>query len=127
MSRVNKYTDKEQKISNRYSSIKSRVENLDKYWPREDFIDWYKNEPKICCYCKSTEEELARFYERNNSKRKGTRGQTLEIERIEDREYSRKNCKLSCYWCNNAKSDTFTYSEFKKIGLEIGAVIKGYS
>ncbi|MBL1242834.1 MAG: hypothetical protein COA39_000285 [Sulfurimonas sp.] len=122
--RTKKYTDKELKISNRYSSIKSRVNDLDKHWSREDFIAWYKSEEKICCYCKSTEEELTKFYEKNNSKRKATRGQTLEIERIEDKEYSRKNCKLSCYWCNNAKSDVFTYDEFLQIGLEIGKVIQ---
>ncbi len=26
------------------------------------------------------------------------------------------NVVLACYWCNNAKTDTFTYEEFKEVG-----------
>ena len=69
-------------------------------------------------------EELNKFYDLNSSKRKSTRGKSLEIERIEDKEYSENNCELSCYWCNNAKSDVFTYEEFKNIGKSIGEVIR---
>ncbi|KOH46766.1 hypothetical protein NC99_04170 [Sunxiuqinia dokdonensis] len=29
---------------------------------------------------------------------------------------------FSCYWCNNAKTDTFSSEEFKIIGKEIGKI-----
>jgi len=38
-------------------------------------------------------------------------------------EYSiMKNLVYSCYWCNNAKTDTFKYEEFLEIGKEIEKV-----
>lgn len=119
------YTEEERVASNRYSSIKSRVKyNLGSFWPREDFIKWYINEEKKCCYCGCSQNELEIFYSKNSSKRKTTRGKTLEIERIKDKEYTESNCKLSCYWCNNAKSDVFSYDSFKPIAVAIGKAIK---
>ena len=35
-----------------------------------------------------------------------------------------KNLVFSCYWCNNAKTDTFSSEEFKIIGKEIGKIWK---
>jgi hypothetical protein len=60
-----------------------------------------------------------------NNKRT-TRGRTLEIDRkIADESYSNiANLTYSCYWCNNAKTDTFTEEEFKIIGQAIGSVWK---
>lgn len=126
MGRNLKYkNDIQRYASNRYSSIKQRVDyNLEKYWTREDFISWYEDELKVCCYCGCTVDELQLFYDLNNSKRKITRGKSLEIERKKDEPYSPDNCKLSCYWCNNAKSDVFTFEEFQQIGESIGEVIK---
>jgi len=121
---------KEQKIaSDKYSSIKSRVKkkpgyNLEYFWSRKDFINWHTSIEKKCCYCGSTDKEIERFYKKTISKRNGTRGKTLEIERINDTPYTRDNCKLSCYWCNNAKSDVFTYDEFQIIGKAIGSIIR---
>ncbi len=129
MARFIQYTEEQKIASNKFSSIKSRVKkkpgyNLDDYWSREDFIEWYIDIEKRCCYCNCTDIEIEKFYNKTVSKRNGTRGKTLEIERINDIPYSRENCKLSCYYCNNAKSDIFTYDEFKIIGKAIGAVIK---
>lgn len=125
MSKWIPYTEEQRVASNRYSSIKSRVTyNLENYWSREDFIYWYVNKEKKCCYCECSQSELDSFYNKNASKRKSTRGKTLEIERKCDEKYSKENCELSCYWCNNAKSDVFSYEEFKPIGFEIGKAIK---
>ena len=123
------YTKEQRIASNKFSSIKSRVKkkygyNLDDYWSRENFIKWYINTEKRCCYCNCSDVEIEKFYNRTVSKRNGTRGKTLEIERINDIPYSQENCKLSCYYCNNAKSDVFTYDEFKIIGKAIGTIIK---
>ena len=120
-----RYTEKEKIASNRYTNIKSRVDyDLERYWARGDFINWYVNKPQVCCYCHCTKEQLDKFYDITNSKRKVTRGKTLEIERREDKQYTEGNCDFSCYWCNNAKSDVFTSDEFRLIGEEIGKVIK---
>jgi hypothetical protein len=122
--------------SDRYKSIEGRVKDkfnkdgeiikngyhLDNYWKKADFIKWYIDEKKECCYCKTSSEDLSKFYSFNKSKRK--RGQSLEIERVKDTEYTRDNCKLCCYWCNNAKSDSFSIDEFTNIGIAIGVVIK---
>lgn len=128
MSRKRKYGKKEKEASDIYSRKKSALTkkgiNIEDTWSRKDFINWYLNQDKRCKYCGCTENELKKFYELSESKRKRTRGKTLEIDRKEDKEYSKNNCVLACYYCNNAKSDVFTYDDFKKIGPCIGKVIK---
>lgn len=120
------YTPEEREASNKYSQLKqrSKAKGLELLWTREDFISWYKEVPKRCYYCGCTLDEIQRFWEINNSKRKMTRGKSLEIDRLKDESYSKNNCVLACYWCNNAKSDVFTPDEFKSIGWAIGKVIK---
>ena len=119
-----KYTKQEKIASSRYSSIKSRINyELESYWLRSDFIEWFIKQTE-CFYCKCTIDELSKFYNLDNSKRKLTRGRTLEVDRISDIEYTEENCVPSCYWCNNAKSDVFSKDEFKEIGLTIGKVIR---
>jgi hypothetical protein len=119
------YSEEEKNASETYTRLKSKVDyDLEQHWSREDFIKWYVNKPQKCCYCQCTKEQLAKFYKLTNSKRYNTRGKTLEIERREDKEYSRDNCDFACYWCNNAKSDVFSSEEFNKIGEAIGSVIK---
>jgi len=50
--------------------------------------------------------------------KKSERGWNLEIDRKNSNyEYTKDNCVMCCYWCNNAKTDEFTYPEFKEIGL----------
>ena len=123
--RKEKYSDEQRIASQRYSSIKSRVGySLEKHWSREGFISWYVEEEQKCCYCGTSLEDLIKFYNSNKSKRKSTRGKSLEVERIEDKPYSKANCKLCCYWCNNAKSDVFFFFFFQNIGKAIGKSIK---
>lgn len=127
MARKSIYSEQEKIAAQRYSSIKSRTKeryDIEKFWTKEDFIRWYINKEKRCCYCGCSEAELSLFWEVNDSKRKTTRGRKLEIERFDDKEYSADNCDLSCYWCNNAKSDVFNVEEFSLIGTAIGTVIK---
>ena len=70
-----------------------------------------------CEYCGIEENELY-FLE---TKRLG-RGARLEYDRLEDTDYNLDNIVLACYWCNNAKTDTFTVEEFKEIARGINAV-----
>ncbi len=45
------------------------------------------------------------------------RGQTLEIDRIDNSlGYFEANCVLACALCNMAKSDKFDYEEFTRVG-----------
>lgn len=93
----------------------------------EDFYQWYSEQEKKCHYCGLQEEESQKISMLGilKSKRfpqdgiigKGTaRGVWLEIDRQNPMgKYSRNNCVLSCYFCNNDKSDIFdgnAYGEF---------------
>ncbi len=127
MPRNNTYTEEESVASKRYSSIKQRVKSeydIEEIWPRSDFIKWYLSKEKICCYCGCNTRELHEFYQITKFKRKKTRGKALEIERKSDGKYCPSNCDLCCHWCNNAKSDVFSYDEFLNIGKVIGDVIR---
>jgi len=100
----------------------------------EDFLKWYSNEKKLCFYCGLTEEESQkivltgvlkskRFPSNGKITQGRSRGVWLEIDRkYPDRVmYSKENCVLCCYFCNNDKSDVFdaeSYKEFIKDGKE---------
>jgi hypothetical protein len=50
--RPSKYSGDQKIASRRYSSIKARVNyDLEKFWFRDDFIAWYMEQEKECCYC----------------------------------------------------------------------------
>jgi hypothetical protein len=91
-----------------------------------DFCHWYTTAEKRCHYCKITQDELDKLHTLGLNNKRTTRGKTLEIERkIADESYSNiSNLTYCCYWCNNAKTDTFTEEEFKIIGQAIGMVWK---
>ena len=84
------------------------------------FRDWYIKQPQKCCYCGITEPEIEELITEGEltTKRLATRGWHLEIERKAPNEkYDNfSNLALACYWCNNAKTDTFTEEEFKQVG-----------
>ena len=91
-----------------------------------DFCHWYLTAEKCCYYCGITQDELNHLHALGLNNKRTTRGKTLEIERkIPDERYSNiSNLTYSCYWCNNAKTDTFTEEEFKIIGRAISSVWK---
>lgn len=88
------------------------------------FFNWWENQKRICYYCSLPEELLnvLHLLPGHINKRYPKRGKSLEIDRKQSNlAYSNlDNLVLACYWCNNAKTDTFTEKEF----LEIGSVIK---
>jgi hypothetical protein len=94
-----------------------------------DFRAWYDKKIKACFYCGLTEAESQeivhngllvskRFPLGGNTDRGVNRGYWLEIDKKNPRGiYSKENCELSCYFCNNDKSDVFNdeqYGEFVK-------------
>jgi hypothetical protein len=110
---------------------RERIAKIRSVWTRkrftpvfEDFYNWYEPLEKKCRYCDITEAEIAHLLEcgKLKTKRISTRGRKLEFDRKDpDPSYEDlDNIVLSCYWCNNAKTDTFTFEEF----LEVGKVFK---
>lgn len=91
----------------------------------EDFYEWYCEQKKECHYCSLKEKELQKIvmlgilksnrFPLNGKITQGrARGIWLEIDRKESKgKYSRSNCVLSCYFCNNDKSDIFNEKEYK--------------
>ena len=70
-----------------------------------------------CCYCGITQTQIDMMYEQGLVETKRSRGTSLEIERMAPNEPYNKsdNLNYACYWCNNAKTDSFSYEEFKNI------------
>ncbi len=73
-----------------------------------------------CEYCKISEYDILQLAEKRKLSKKNFRGWSLEIDRLNsNKEYTPDNCVLACYWCNNAKTDEFTFDEFKIIAVGI--------
>lgn len=84
----------------------------------EEFKNWHESTDKKCYYCNITEEQTSRLWGKFPDLTKRKRGKKLEIERLEPNlPYNiTSNLVYSCYWCNNAKTDTFTKDEFIEVG-----------
>jgi 5-methylcytosine-specific restriction endonuclease McrA len=98
---------------------KSKFTDVD-FWV---FKEWIDTTPKLCYYCGITEEQIHQLWQKYPNLTKRTRGRKLEMDRKQPNEKydNQENLVLSCYWCNNAKTDTFTKKEF----LKVGQVIRG--
>lgn len=92
--------------------------------PIKDFYDRIQEleKNKRCVYCNVSEEELSII----KPETKRNRGKKLELERQLPGELydNLANLAYACYWCNNAKTDTFTYDEFIEVGKTIGDIWK---
>ena len=88
------------------------------------FYDWLISQERSCHYCNITEQEIKILLDTNrlHTKTLRTRGRRLELERKRPEESydNLENLTLCCYWCNNAKTDTFTYEEF----IDVGKIFK---
>ena len=79
---------------------------------REDFIEWYESQPKVCHYCGIHETELSQVNDTQNTKAK-----RLTVDCIDnDRGYSLDNIVLACGRCNFIKNDFFTHEQMLWIG-----------
>ncbi len=82
----------------------------------------YRRDGKQCHYCGILEDE---FYQIWSGPFYGAfkRGRRLEIDRkVNSIVYDIKNCVLACPICNMAKSDKFSFDEFKKVGEVINKI-----
>jgi hypothetical protein len=92
-----------------------------------DFYQRYEKLSRQCEYCGVKEEELALLNKDEQMiNKRTTRGRTLELDRKKPNEpYDNlDNLVMCCYWCNNAKTDTFTHDEFKIVGEAISSIWK---
>ncbi len=73
-----------------------------------------------CHYCGVSQQQVLALRERNLIRTKRKRGFVMEIDQKEPNlGYQKDNLVLSCYWCNNAKTDEFDYQEFIPISRGI--------
>ena len=97
------------------------INTFSRIFPVEDFEKLLSESE--CHYCKISVKEVNVLGVRKLLYKKTLRGWNLEIDRLNSNfEYTPENCVMSCYWCNNAKTDEFTEAEFLKIGAEIKKV-----
>lgn len=98
------------------------------YFPFSDFEKLFPLDPnkRVCHYCNITDHEVSILRSRGRLFTKRQRGYLMEVDRIKPNyEYSKENCVLACYWCNNAKTDEFSLDEFSEhIGPSIETVWK---
>jgi len=109
----------------RFNSIVKRNALAAKELDEDFFVNTFygeNNAHRKCKYCGISESEIQKLISKGKikTKRLTTRGRTMEVDRIRPHEtYKENNIVLSCYWCNNAKTDEFTFDEFKPIAKAI--------
>ena len=125
-------------LSEWYAELKDDRESIAKIrkiWIRkkisgdfEDFFNWLAKLERKCAYCSITEKQIGILLQEKHiyTKRILTRGRSLEFDRKNPSlSYDDiNNIVLCCYWCNNAKTDEFTYEEFTEVGKVFEAIWK---
>lgn len=114
----------EKQLKQKFYALKTKGSNFVDF---QQFKKWYESQTKVCHYCGITEAEVqeivkkgfltsARFPQQNGKPIRGqNRGIYLEIDRKDNSKgYSEQNCVLACYFCNNDKSDIFSYEQYKE-------------
>ncbi len=113
--------DLKSKNSDLINSLKKKYrDEFEKVFPRKEFEKLINQ--KKCGYCKLGIDDFNNFRKKELIRKKQlTRGwDKLEIDRkYPNLEYTKENTVMSCYWCNNAKTDEFTAEEFEKIAMSI--------
>lgn len=92
-----------------------------KSFPFSEFVKFYgKSEDydRTCIYCKLTESNIRELFQAKKifTKRIYSRGITMEVDKKDPKKpYELSNLMMSCYWCNNAKTDEFSAEEFQEV------------
>jgi hypothetical protein len=105
---------KNQSITELYRFLLKKYRENQKLFSTEYFTELINQ--TSCAYCGISIQQINQLSKNNSlhNKRSETRGYSLEIDRKHPNlEYSSDNCCMSCYWCNNAKTDEYSYNEFK--------------
>ena len=104
----------------RYKSIIDRNAMSKITLDKDKFKNWFgvDSKDRECEYCSIKESEIQNLISQGKiyTKRLTTRGRTMEVDRKDPKgHYEINNLIMSCYWCNNAKTDEFSYEEFRKM------------
>jgi hypothetical protein len=119
-----------QSINESIYSIKQRVTEQNQV-DEEAIKQLFDNESSnSCAYCGVSQKQIKKiddFLKENKISDYGLtireRGKKLEIDQLNPKMgYVKNNIALSCYWCNNAKTDTFSPKEFKPIARGINQI-----
>lgn len=115
------------RLCNIYYSFKSRHQ---REFSKSEFIEWYIESAELgCYYCGIDKKTVTDLIEHNQIKSNrffthkyknqsgeekcGTRGRSFEVDRKNPNgPYSKDNCVLCCYFCNNDKSDIFSADQY---------------
>ena len=90
---------------------------------KDEFVKWFENTIKSqnfkCYYCDTSIFDIRALIDQKKLKTRktgyGIRGPIFEIDRkINSNGYTKENCVLSCYYCNNDKSYILDSEEYKK-------------
>lgn len=102
---------------------KEYIESFQTIFPESEFERLLSG--NSCHYCEISVAEIVALSEKKLLYKKSFRGWSLEIDRLNSNyEYTPANCVMACYWCNNAKTDEFTESEFIPVGKIINSLWK---
>lgn len=95
-----------------YKSLKNSTRGHLVLITKTEFVEWYKSQPRDCCYCGIKEKELQTLKDAYNNKT-----YRLSIDRIDSsKNYEVGNLALCCLRCNHIKGNFFTQSEMVEIG-----------
>ncbi|MCT7531341.1 hypothetical protein [Aliarcobacter cryaerophilus] len=113
----------------RYNSIIKRNAMARITLNKNGFEIWYgvDSKDRQCEYCLIRESEIKDLINQGKiyTKRLTTRGRTMEVDRRDPKgHYQINNLVMSCYWCNNAKTDEFSYEEFRKMSCRTNDIWK---
>ena len=102
-----------------FSSMRSRCTSRKIFlgFDKESFENWYTNKPKICEYCRVSEEE----WKINGDPLSKTKyGNRLQLDRVIPHiGYTIDNTVFACPRCNTIKSNFFSYEQMLIIGKMI--------
>jgi hypothetical protein len=103
---------------------KNFFEKFEKILNRNTFIKKFGEDKldRCCNYCDVHESQIDLLKENDYiyTKRSYCKGQTMEVDQKDAyKGYNIENIVFCCYWCNNAKTDEFTFEEFMPIANEI--------
>jgi hypothetical protein len=99
-------------------------EGVNGFYNFDDFYNWFQEKNLVCHYCGLTEIESQEIsitgiltsnrFPQNGIVGQGTsRAVWLEVDRLTPNGlYSRDNCVMCCYFCNNDKSDVFSGNQY---------------
>ena len=119
-------TEKEDFLKNekvRIGKLYSTKKHRKGFSNKDEFVKWFENTIKAqdfkCYYCDTSIFDIRSLINQDRLKTRktgyGTRGPNLEIDRkINSNGYTKENCVLSCYYCNNDKSYILDSEVYKK-------------